>query len=380
MKILFDMTYASAGNTAGVIIFAYRLLKGICEIHKQKEVVLLLSEENIEIAQYEYLREFEYVVIPLAYRTVTDRIPHLRGFLNKKRLNKLILKYDFSLFFSPWVSMHSLYTSQIPHIGVLHDAQVYILKKGQPLKGKVFRWRMNSLLNGMEHIITISNASRQTIRQEIRLVPEVSVIYNSVDIKNNAEGMDKNIEKLPSKPYILCVNALIAYKNFQTLIRAFALLEKEIKHHLVIKGAVTSHWTHTLEPLINELGISERVILIDETFDDDEMAMLYKKADLFVSPSLMEGFGFTPIEAAMHGTPVITSRISTLYETTLALLTYYEPATDYVALARAIKNAIGNPLDTERKNLIAAKLKEKYSTVQQAKNYYECFQSYKIFK
>ncbi|MDR1624470.1 MAG: glycosyltransferase [Tannerellaceae bacterium] len=378
MKVLFDMTYCSAESRAGVIIFAYRLLKGIYKIHKQKEVVLLLSEENVGIAQYEYLREFEFVVIPLAYGKITDKIPHLRGLLNKKRLDKLILKYGFSLFFSPCFFMHGLYTGRIPHIGVLHDAQGYILKKGQPLKGRVFRWRMNSLLNGVEHIITISNASKRIIQQVIHPVPEISVIYNSIDIKDDTKKIDKSIEKLLDKPYILCVNALVAYKNFQTLIRAFALLRKEMKHYLIIKGVKTSYWTHTLEPLICELGISDSVILIDKTFNDDEMAMLYKKAVLFVSPSLMEGFGFTPIEAAMYETSVITSGIPALYETTLGLLTYYEPATDHIVLANAIKNVIDAPLSMEQKSLIAAKLKEKYSVAQQAKNYYEFFKSYKI--
>lgn len=367
------MTYAPAGNMTGVIIFAYRLLKGLCEIHKQQEIVLLLSEENVEISEFEYLREFKFVTIHLKHNKLTNKIPHLRGLLNRKELNNLIIDNSISLFFSPSLQMDSLYTDKIPHIGVLHDAQVYILKKKQPLKGRAFKWRMNSLLNGLTHIITISQASKESIRQVVNPKPDISVIYNSVDIKSILKCTNVDIHL--KRPYILCVNALVPYKNIQTLLRAFASLTMEIEHNLVIKASKTDFWTNILVPLINELGIEDRVVLIDEKFDDDEMAVLYKEAELFVSPSLMEGFGFTPIEAAMYGTPVITTRIPALYETTLGLLTYYKPATDYIILSDAIKKAISLPPSKEQRQAIAAKLKEQYSTIKQATSYYNFFKT-----
>ena len=376
MKVLFDMTYAPVENTAGIIIYAYRLLKGLCQIHKQNEIVLLLTEENVSISKYEYLREFEFVVIPLVHRKTTKIIPHLRGFIYQKILNNLILKHNITLFFSPSLFFFSLYTHQVPHIGVLHDAQAYILKKKQLLKRSIFRWRMNTLLNGLTHIITISDASKRSIKNEIHLIPEISVIYNSIDV--DLKDARRETEGFLYEPYILCVNTLVPYKNIQTLIKAFALLKKEIKHNLVIKGTKTTYWVRTLEPLIRELGISERVVLIDENFDNDKMAMLYKKANLFVSSSLMEGFGFTPIEAAIYEIPVITSGIPALYETTLGLLTYYEPVTDYGILAKTIKKVLNTPLSLEEKKYIAARLKEKYSTVQQATGYYNLFIANKV--
>lgn len=375
MKVLFDMTYAPAGNKAGVIIFAYRLLKGLSEIHKQQEIILLLSEKNVEIADYEYLHEFEFVTIHLRQCRLTDKAPHLRGFLNRKELDNIIARYKISLFFSPSLQMDSLYTNKVPHIGVLHDAQTYILKKRQPIKGRMFRWRMNSLLNGITHIITISYASKNSIQHVINPKTDISVIYNSVDIKDSPQKTKNCVNTTLKRPYILCVNALVPYKNIQTLLRAFALLSKEIKHDLVIKASQTAFWTNILKPLISELGIDDRVILIDRGFNDDEMAVLYEEADLFVSPSLMEGFGFTPIEAAMYEIPVITTRIPALYETTLGLLTYYEPATDYTALSDAMRNVIYFPPDKDQRHTIAAKLRESYSSFKQANNYNNLFQT-----
>ena len=55
------------------------------------------------------------------------------------------------------------------------------------------------------------------------------------------------------------------------------------------------------------------------------MSYLYRNASVFVSPSRMEGFGLTPVEAAINGTPVICSNIDTLKETTLGLTDYFNP-------------------------------------------------------
>ena len=63
--------------------------------------------------------------------------------------------------------------------------------------------------------------------------------------------------------------------------------------------------------------------------------LFYAAADLFVIPSLYEGFGFTPLEAMSCGTPVISSRTSSLIEIVDSGGVLFEPE-DVVGLAEAM--------------------------------------------
>lgn len=101
------------------------------------------------------------------------------------------------------------------------------------------------------------------------------------------------------------------------------------------------------------------------------MASLYKNASLFVSPSLMEGFGFTPIEAALYEVPVICNKESALYETTKGLLNYYEPGTDEYALSRMMYQILTSPnLDLAS---IAKTYEMAYSVKRQAQDFIALF-------
>ena len=69
---------------------------------------------------------------------------------------------------------------------------------------------------------------------------------------------------------------------------------------------------------------------------DDTLAVLYRLADVFVFPSLYEGFGLPPLEAMASGTPVVTSNVSSLPEVAGDAALLVDPR-DPEAIAGAIK-------------------------------------------
>jgi glycosyltransferase involved in cell wall biosynthesis len=143
-------------------------------------------------------------------------------------------------------------------------------------------------------------------------------------------------------PYILHVGTLEPRKNAVALLRAFERLRagRATNHTLVLVGR--RGWMY--EPILAALrapGLGGRVRLIDDA-DNDVLPALYSAAELFVYPSLYEGFGLPVVEAMACGTPVVTSTTSSLPEVAGDAALLADPR-DADALAAAIERALGDP-------------------------------------
>lgn len=106
---------------------------------------------------------------------------------------------------------------------------------------------------------------------------------------------------------------------------------------------------------------------------DTQRNTLYQNAALFVSPSLCEGFGITPIEAALFGVPVITTRETSIPEATQNLLHYYEPAIDDTRLAEKILDVLQKEPDPDRMRSNQETFRKAYSPLTIARQYWDCF-------
>lgn len=364
MRILFDLTYVAPNSVSGVTNYAYRLLRGLKEYSTNYHIILLVTNENLNTIKYN-ICDYELVVIQL--RTY-NKLPCFDGLLNKKRLEKIINELNIDLFVSPYISSCSLYTTQIPSLGVFHDAQGLKLNRN-PIKQFVYNIFIKHILKKQTNVVTISNFAKKDILKYFpALRCKINVIYNSIQ-----PLVYYSCKKNKTDPYILNVNTLESYKNLITLVKAMDLLQEKIPHLLYVKAKRLPYWDNVILPYISGHNLLNRVKLIEEKYSEEEMAFLYRNADLFVSPSLMEGFGYTPIEAAVYGTPVICSKESALYETTRGLLNYYSPATDEKELAACILRQITNPMDEKILFSISNNYINYYSPKNQAKQFIELF-------
>ena len=113
-------------------------------------------------------------------------------------------------------------------------------------------------------------------------------------------------------PVILTAGKISPRKNVQGVLRALKLVTDKIDHHLVLVGG--AGWE--TEAVLSELddgNLRARVHLLDYV-TDEQLRALYKRASLYIHPSLYEGFGLTVLEAMASGVPVITSNTSSLPE------------------------------------------------------------------
>jgi glycosyltransferase involved in cell wall biosynthesis len=159
------------------------------------------------------------------------------------------------------------------------------------------------------HIITPSVTTAEDLIERFGVSHQrISVIPEGVDERFR---VDRELPRPLADPYILYVGTIEPRKNLPMLIRAFARLRAEgYRHRLALVGGNGWMYEEVYE-LITELGLSQTVVT---TGFVEDLVPWYNHADLFVYPSMFEGFGLPPLEALACGTPVVASSARSLKE------------------------------------------------------------------
>lgn len=155
-------------------------------------------------------------------------------------------------------------------------------------------------------IVTSDAMAKEFLSLSKVLKSNVEIVYNPVPIKEIENKSLKRIEhswfKKGEPPVILAAGRLAAVKDFQTLIKAFAIVKKATPAHLIILGEGTLR--NELEHLIEMLNISEFVQM--PGFVENPYQYM-KNADVFVLSSLWEGFPNGMIEAMACGVAIVAT-------------------------------------------------------------------------
>ena len=141
--------------------------------------------------------------------------------------------------------------------------------------------------------------------------------------------------------YILFVGTIEPRKNLKNLVRAFYLLKKEhlLPHKLIIIGMKGWMFEEVFK-LVEELKLSSEIVFKDYV-SDEELRNWYTRAEVFVYPSLYEGFGFPIVEAFASGVPVVTSNTSACAEVARGAALLVDPQ-NFGELSNAILRVIKN--------------------------------------
>jgi len=118
---------------------------------------------------------------------------------------------------------------------------------------------------------------------------------------------------LPRERYVLFVGTLEPRKNLPTLITAFGRLAGLRRSHCLVLAGALGWRVREIHDAVKRSGMAGEVVM-PGYLPADEVRSLYSYADLFVYPSLYEGFGLPPLEAMACGAPVITSDTSSFPE------------------------------------------------------------------
>ncbi|PID52165.1 MAG: hypothetical protein CR972_03420 [Candidatus Moraniibacteriota bacterium] len=268
------------------------------------------------------------------------------------------------------------FTKIVTHI---HDVSFRVYKNLISKKDSFF---LNTLipwsLRRADKIIAVSQFTKEEIIKFYH-VPEdkIFVVHNASSMICNDVNMETIRVKyhLPQK-YILTLGTMQPRKNIPCVIRAFAQIADKIPDtFLVLAGKKAHNFDETIEKIIaDKVNIKNRIIFTGYIDEEDKCAV-YAMADVFVFPSLYEGFGVPILEALCAGVPVIASNIAPHKEVAGNAVKYFDPK-NIDQCARVLYDVLDNDNIRKTVDTIATMQKEKFSWHKSAKDLYMIYQSF----
>lgn len=377
-------TLLNHGPDIGAGRYIINLVRNLLEIDNKNTYVLTgryTSTEYLEIA-YNLKKDFENNKIELKfYRTPQKKLDlwnrlkfppieflgfkadilHCPDYLIPPTLNKNIV-----------LTIHDLAFVRFPQFNF-----DWFIKK---YTGEV---KKNAQIS--KKIIADSKSTKNDIVKFFKIDPSrIGVVYLAADdlfIKLPEKDKNKNVLKKYkiNKKYILSVGTIEPRKNFITLIKAFNHIKQikaDFSYKLVIAGR--TGWKSGATYLERENSPYRDDILFIGRVPDKDLVQIYNQAELFVYPSLFEGFGLPPLEAMSCGLPVIASDTSSLKEV-IGNAGILVTAGDESKLKKQILHVLENEEIKEElkgKSLIRAK---KFSWEETARKTLEIYHSYCYF-
>lgn len=311
MRIVIDCRFWGPTHT-GLGVYTKYLVRNLAKIDRKNVYILLVrgeageeiqtsrlpdnfSAKLVDIAPYTLAEQF---VLPIKIAALKPDLVHFTG------MNAPIL------FFGPYVvTVHDLIRHRFTGSETTTRSPfVYWIKHWGYLL--VFR-----LVTSRARKIIVPS---QTVKKELGNRDNIVVSYEAPTLKDEA----KHVSHLPNKYAVYTGNAY-PHKNLPRLIDAWRQIYLQTQLSLVLvcgRGV----FTQRINKLVEEKKASEFVHFLGY-LSDEELVGVYRKAMLFVSASLAEGFGLPGLDAMNFGLPVVCSGIPVLREVYGGAAVYFDP-------------------------------------------------------
>lgn len=268
-----------------------------------------------------------------------------------------------------------LHNSKIKGIVTIHD--LIFLRHPEYyhwIDRKIYTWKFHQTLKQADHIIAISECTKRDILEFGNFDAEkISVIYQScnprfADLPSQQDIDDTTSKYELPKRYLLNVGTIEERKNLMSAVKTLKYLPDDI--HLVSVGKKTKYAEKVMKKA-DEIGVSHRLHLLSGV-TDNELNVIYKKAELFVYPSRYEGFGIPIIEAIFSGLPVVACTGSCLEEAGGPHSLYVNPD-DIEGMAKAISQIIDNEEEREERVRLSMEYVQRFKGTNLASQVFEIY-------
>lgn len=236
---------------------------------------------------------------------------HFFQLLNHYLTNRQIKEWQPDLIHETYYSNYSFTHSHATRITTVHDMIHELFPHIFPNHDKTIQWKRKTL-DRVDHVICISNNTKNDL---IKLTnfdeKKISVVYHGIDTSSFRHELEIT-NNHSFRPFLLFVGERTGYKNFNSILKAFAASKKLKKDFdLIAFGGKAFNFEE--KEIISSLRFSENQIR-HVVGNDQELVKHYQNATAFIYPSYYEGFGFPPLEAMACSCPVISSNTSSMPE------------------------------------------------------------------
>ncbi|MGC2446990.1 MAG: glycosyltransferase family 1 protein [Candidatus Sulfotelmatobacter sp.] len=215
-----------------------------------------------------------------------------------------------------------------PYVMTVHDMLDHMSRVRQRtgVWGALHMQMTRRVLQGAARIFAVSNFTCNEISKLFEIPSDrIEVVYNAIDerfLRGHATAADRELiaqRYQVTYPFLLYAGRISPHKNVVRMIEAFSALKTELERDnlypdlkLIIIGDDLSG-NPDLRRTVVRSGVQNDVRFLG-FIPIEVLRIFYDSAKIFVFPSLYEGFGLPPLEAMAHGTPVVTSNVSSLPE------------------------------------------------------------------
>jgi len=261
-----------------------------------------------------------------------------------KLVNKDLIKDDLDLYHGLSGELpFGISKTGLKTVVTIHDLIFLKFPKlYNPIDRKLYALKFKYAANNADQVVAISEQTKKDIVEYFKINPKkIQVIYQGCHRafkQNYSDDFKKQIlekYKLPSH-FILNVGTIEPRKNAMSIVKAL----KNTDFQLVLIGRQTAY-ADKIKNYIHQHQMTHQVHFL-EGLGLEELAVLYQLADIFIYPSIYEGFGIPIIEALYSKTPVITNKNGVFSEAAGPYSYYLDDIYDVQKLQEQIKNIYQN--------------------------------------